>query len=249
MPKIIEECREKLLDLCDEHNLNLSENVAVSPLHPYDAIGKDADDDFVIKKGKETVIEAKFLDSSGQAFTDSPSKYSGTLGEVLDMPLSESKDRAIFIATMNALLRYFDIARGTLHCKDSAPTLCGVEIAKSIRECEGNRKIGLVGLQPAILNALVDAFGSKDVYVVDLNEEKIGTFVSGVEIWDGEKDLHKLVESCDLSLVTGSTIVNGTIDRIYEVFGTGGKRIIFYGNTISGGAALLGFNHICPFGR
>ena len=50
-------------------------------------------------------------------------------------------------------------------------------------------------------------------------------------------------------LVTGSSIVNGTIDGIKSLFETAGKPLVFFGNTISGAAALLGLDRLCPFGR
>ena len=66
-------------------------------------------------------------------------------------------------------------------------------------------------------------------------------------IWDGNKDIEMISKWCDIALVTGSTVVNGTIDPILKSFDKVSKRIIFYGNTITGVISLMGFDHICPY--
>jgi uncharacterized protein (DUF4213/DUF364 family) len=85
--------------------------------------------------------------------------------------------------------------------------------------------------------------------VVDLNPENIGETRSGVVVWDGEEDLSRLVAECDVGLATGSSVVNGTLDEILEHFQQAEKPLILFGNTISGVAALLGLERLCPFGR
>jgi hypothetical protein len=70
-----------------------------------------------------------------------------------------------------------------------------------------------------------------------------------VQVIDGEKDLDELIEWCDVGVATGSSVVNGTINRLNEKFDTGGKPLVFFGNIISGVAALTGLERVCPFGR
>ena len=113
----------------------------------------------------------------------------------------------------------------------------------------GRQRFGLIGLQPAILSAMAERFGTDSVKVVDLNPENIGTLKSGVLVWDGRRTLARLAFWCDVGLATGSSLVNGTIGEIRELFGDQGKPVVFFGNTISGAAALLGLDRICPFGR
>ena len=71
---------------------------------PDEAIGAKADENFVIKKGLDRVIEARFRGESGQAFTDAPGNWEGTLSELLDLHLEESRNRAFFTAGLNAVL-------------------------------------------------------------------------------------------------------------------------------------------------
>ena len=58
---------------------------------------------------------------------------------------------------------------------------------------------------------------------------------------------HVLVEWSEVGLATGSSIVNGTIEIIRR-FTDDNKPLVFFGNTISGTAALLDLDRLCPFG-
>jgi hypothetical protein len=50
-------------------------------------------------------------------------------------------------------------------------------------------------------------------------------------------------------LVTGTTIVNNTLDRTQSHAHAAGKDIILYGVTAAGVSGLLGIERICPRGR
>jgi len=248
-PDRLEQARRLLRERIEHHRTDLGSPVQVRPLHPDEAIGKDADPSFVIKKGKERVIEATFLGHKGQAFTDRPVSWSGTLGDLLSLTLDEIPNRAVFVAGLNALLSALEHLPGTIHCKDQDPSRCGPEIARILHERFGEVRVGLIGLQPAILKALVERLGPDAVRVVDLNPDNIGEKRSGVLVWNGEEDLSRLVAECDIGLVTGSSLVNRTLDEILERFQQAEKPLILFGNTISGVASLLGLERLCPFGR
>jgi uncharacterized protein (DUF4213/DUF364 family) len=245
----LKQARERLKKTLDQKGQDRSSWVHVRPLDPDEAIGKDADPSFVIKKGKERVIEATFDGHRGQAFTDRPSIWSGNLAELLSLDLEDIPNRAVFVAGLNAVLSAVEELPGTLHCMDEDPSRCGPEVARILYDRFGPVRIGLVGLQPAILKALVARFGPDEVRVTDLNPDNIGETRAGVSIWDGEKDLPRLVGDCDVGLVTGSSVVNHTLDEILECFQQAGKPLLLFGNTISGVAALLGLERLCPFGR
>ncbi|MDT8304030.1 MAG: DUF364 domain-containing protein [Sedimentisphaerales bacterium] len=245
---ILEKARIEFIQICNERNLDFTRTVAVRPLSPHDAIG-DAEADFVIKKGKEYVIEAEFNKAHGQAFTGIACQWNGTLEALLSLDLSDIRNRGIFVASMNAVLRSLKLATGTNHCLDEDPTNCGPEIAQQLKAKFGAKRFGLVGLQPAILKALVNHFTREFVRVVDLNPDNIGSLKSGIEVWDGQTDLPCLVEWSEVGLATGSSIVNGTIDKIIRCFKDDNKTLVFFGNTISGTATLLDLDRLCPFGR
>jgi hypothetical protein len=233
----------------ERQRADLTLPVQVTPLHPDEAIGKNADPAFVIKKGKERVIEATFQGYRGQAFTDQPTEWAGTLGNLLSLNLAEVPNRAVFVAGLNATLSALEDLPGTIHCKNEDPARCGPEMARILHERFGPVCVGLIGVQPSILKALVSQFGPEAVRVTDLNPDNIGENRAGVLVWDGGRDLPRLVAECDLGLATGSSVVNGTLDEILERFRETGKPLILFGNTISGVGALLGLERLCPFGR
>jgi len=246
---ILAQARNEFARLLEEKGTDRRLRLTVHPLSADEAVGAKADDALAIKKGKERVIEAVFMGAHGQAFTDRPSRWDGTLHEALSLDLSSTEHRAVFVAVMNAVLRSLGMASGTVHCQEDEPSRCGLEIVEAMESRFGRKRYGLIGLQPAILKALVNRFGAESVRVLDLDPDNIGTRKCGVDVWNGETDLPRLVEWCDMGLATGSSIVNATIDEIKERFDEAGKPLVLFGNTISGVAALLDLDRLCPFGR
>ncbi|ABA87493.1 hypothetical protein Pcar_0232 [Syntrophotalea carbinolica DSM 2380] len=244
---LLQQAQIKLATLCDAHQLDKNSCVTVRVLTPDEAIGANADKDFVIKKGKERVIEACWNGICGQAFTDQPHDWQGRLDQLLAMDLDSADQRAVFTAGLNAVLRGIEQADGTIHCKDDEPAQCGEEFTLQLHRRFGVKRFGMIGLQPAILDAMVEGFGSVRTRVVDLNADNIGHKRCDVMVWDGEKDLDKLIEWCEVGVATGSTVVNGSIDQLREKFEEAGKPLVFFGNTISGVASLMNLERICPF--
>jgi hypothetical protein len=95
----------------------------------------------------------------------------------------------------------------------------------------------------------VEHYGVDHVRVLDLNCDTIGTSKHGVLIRDGSEPFDEHIDWCDLGLVTGSTIVNNTIDEIANRFNKRQTPLTFFGNTISGTAYLLSLPHLCPYGE
>ncbi|MCD4689444.1 MAG: hypothetical protein K8R55_08935, partial [Desulfuromonadaceae bacterium] len=231
-----------------EHNLDPTQQVTVHCLTPDEAIGAEASAEFVIKKGKERVIEADFDGATGQAFTDHPSDWLGSLDELLHLDLTDTGRRAIFTSGLNAVLRRLDLATGTIHCRNDEPTRCGEELSNLLYERFGVACYGLIGLQPAILEAMGDGFGTSRIRVLDLNQDNVGQERFGVTIWDGEKDLQRMIDWCEVGVATGSSVVNGSINDLLKRFAAADKPLVFFGNTLSGVAALLDLPRLCPLG-
>ncbi|MEM3017827.1 MAG: DUF364 domain-containing protein [Candidatus Bathyarchaeia archaeon] len=246
----LERAKEVFKEIVEERNL-LEESVLISfrPLKPEEAIGNPGRDDFPIIAGKEMVIEASFRGKRAHVFTDSPSNYAGKLKEILEIDLYTNKNRAIFVGALNAVLKYLGIIERTIHCRDDEPFKCGSEIARSLKKKQDVKKVGLVGLNPAILEGLVTAFGKDSVWVTDLNVENIGKEKTGVAVWDGRTMTEKMIAEVDLVLITGTTFVNGTYDQIRELVARYKKNSVIYGVTASGICSLLKIESICPYGR
>lgn len=243
---ILQEAKRRFIDEIESRKdgcKDLSDEVIVSgPLSPKDAIGETGRDDFPILRKKEVLMQAVYKGSSGQAFTAIAGNFQGSLGEVMDLPLKSTFERAVFVSTMNAVLRSLGLAEKTVHCRNEGPKECSLCMMRWIKE-QGAARVGLVGMQPAILEALVNALGPERVMVSDLADA--GAVRCGVKVQDGMEP-SEIFERCQLILITGSTIVNGTIDGLMEEASRNERRAVFYGTTIAGTAYLLNLERWCP---
>ncbi len=249
-PSVLEVCRGFLRDIVEQESLlDAHVSVVAKTLAPEEAIGTPGRRDFPIIMGKERVIEAIVLEARGHAFTDSPGEFDGTIGEVLELVLDTSQNRAMFVATLNAVLRHLERVSGTVHCRDEDPELCAGEIATLLLDRYGRVTVGLIGMNPAIAECLVGTFGETRVHITDLNPDNIGQLKFGVEMWDGNDRTRDLIESSDVLVVTGTTLVNGTFDDIHRMARDARKSSLLYGVTAAGVSELLGIERICPRGR
>lgn len=234
--------KERFFNLIKEKNLmSLKvEVVSARTLTPQEVIGKPERDDFPLLKRKEVMLQADFKGSLGQAFTDMPGNYSGTLKEIFDMTLDNNFKRAVFIATLNAVLRYLNYISKTVHCKDNEPAECAAHLVDYIKERFGNPRIAFIGMQPAMVEALVAQF---KIRVVDLDPDNVEQKRCGVLIED-VAHTKEILSWADVILATGTTVVNNTLTSLLIE-----KPIIFYGVTIAGVAYLKGYEQYCFCGH
>lgn len=221
--------------------------VEVNCLTPVEAIGFPGDRDYPLLRGKEILLQARFRKSPGQAFTGSPASYQGRLGDVIELDLEKPENRAIFIASLNALLRDQGLIKKTVHCHNGDPEECGRQIAIYLKQEHNPKKVGIAGYQPALISACIDFFGPDRVKVTDLGADNLGKIFRDVEIWDGMTQTDKLIAECDILLVTGSVFANNTAEPFYRA-AENGKPLYFFGTTVTGIAHLLGLAHLCPMG-
>ncbi|MCP4678666.1 MAG: hypothetical protein GY854_24780 [Deltaproteobacteria bacterium] len=246
---VLEEVHSKFMSLVQQADLaNAEVSVMAKPLTPEEAIGTPGRRDYPIITGKERVVEAVIKGARGHAFTDSPREFVGSIKDVLDLSLDVSQNRAIFIAALNAFMMHLEMIEASVHCKDEDPERCAMEIAPHILSKYGKVNVGLVGLNPAIAESLVETFGLEHVRITDLNTKQVGEERFGVKIMDGNLQVKELVESSDVVLMTGTTLVNGTFDSLRGRILESGKALIVYGVTAAGISELLGFERICPYG-
>ena len=109
--------------------------------------------------------------------------------------------------------------------------------------------MGLIGLNPAIAERLIDTFGPKHVRITDLCRDIIGEQRFGVEIWDGNERTENLIDKSDVIIFTGTTLVNNTFGQIKNRIQALGKHYLVYGVTSAAVSELLGIERICPKGR
>ncbi len=234
--------KERFFNLIKEKDLMSSkvEVVSARTLTPQEVIGKPERDDFPLLKGKEVMIQADFKGSLGQAFTDMPGNYSGSLQEILAMPLDNNFKRAVFIATLNAVLRYLNYISKTVHCKDKEPGECAAHLVDYIKERFGNPRIAFIGMQPAMVEVLATHF---EIRLTDLDPNNVGQQKWGVLIED-VAHTKEILSWADIILATGTSAANNTLTSLLIE-----KPIIFYGVTIAGVAYLKGYEQYCFCGH
>ncbi len=241
----LEEMKERFAELLRQEGISLNEVTEVISSHPLtseEAIGRPERSDYPLFKGKEVMIEAKFRDCRGQAFTDMPRSFSASLEEILSLPLDRNDNRAVFIASLNAVMRHLNLIEKTIHCRNEEPGLCARQLVDYVHKRFGNPRIAFVGLQPAMVSALAEHF---PIRVTDLDRDNVGQVKCGMKIEDSSAT-REIIDWGDVVLATGSTAVN---DTLLSIMGDKKKPVVFYGVTASGVAHLAGLERFCPFGH
>ena len=216
--------------------------VVTRPLTAEEAIGTPEDDDYPLLKGRERLMEAEFRGAKGHAYADLFGDYEAGIEEIANLQLVNNFKRAVFIASLNAVMRYLGLAEGTVHCRDEEPVECARDLNGYLKDTFGVlERVALVGLQPRLLEALA---GEYRVRAVDLDPENIGQLRKGVRI-EPPEDIEDIITWAELILVTGTTVVNGTIER----FLNRDRPVVFYGVTIAGPARVLNLNRFCVKGH
>lgn len=216
--------------------------VTCRALTPQEAIGETTRKDFPIITGKDVMIQAEYHGSYGQAFTDSPTAFSGTLSEILKMDIThDAHNRGIFVATLNAVMKSVGLCDGTVHCRTSGPEQCAQEMRAFLRKNYPNvKRVALIGYQPSLLEMLHES--GYEVRVLDLNPANIGQRRYGVVVEDGNLSKDEVIQTfADLILCTGSTLCNGTIVDYMNL----PVEVLFFGITLAGSADLLGLKRVC----
>lgn len=231
----------KFLEIVEEHGMSAEEiNIKSKALSAEEAIGITKRKDFPILTGKEIMLQTEYKGAVGQAFTDSPAVFIGTLNEVLHLDIeNDAHARGLFVASLNAIMRYLSRVNNTVHCKNEDPERCAETYVQYIREAYGTPKIAVVGYQPAMIENLSKVF---EIRALDLDPNNVGVVKYGTLIEDGVKAYEAVVINwAELVLCTGSTLCNGSIVNFIDI----GKEVIFYGTTVAGAAELLGLKRVC----
>lgn len=237
MSDIYKQLKQRAFKLWESDDI-LSEKIMVTAkaLSTQEAIGNPEDDDYPIQRGKEKIMQAQFKGSYGQAFTDHFGNFEGTLKDIVELPLTNNFQKAVFISALNAVLRYKGQIGKTIHCHDDEPITCAQKLVEYIQKKYGDVKITQIGFQPRMAEYLSPVF---DMRLIDLDPDNIGETKQGVLI-EGADATQNAVDWCDLLLVTGTTVANGTIELFLDK-----KDILFYGTTIAGAAMLMGWDRFC----
>ncbi len=227
--------------LKDNHLLAEQVKLTTRALSPEEAIGITERKDFPILTGKDVMVQAECAGSFGQAFTDAPAVFHGTLKDVCELDFDANPhNRGIFIASLNAVMGALGRAKGTVHCRNDGPERCAPDAAAYIKAHYGAPKIALIGYQPSLLERLSKEF---ELRVTDLNPDNIGAERYSVLVEDGANPevWQGMCAWADLILCTGSTICNGSIVNFLPYK----DKMLFFGTTLAGAAELMGLKRLC----
>ena len=237
----MKELKRKIIEVIRDYEIkNGLVRITARPLSLQEAIGNPEHGDYPIQKGRERLMQADFNGAYGVAFTDMFGDYEGFLYELVNMELDNNFRRAIFVSTINAMLKSLGLIDKTSHCKDRGPVDCQKSVINFFKERFGNSKIFQVGFQPRFVEALSKKF---EFRVTDMDEDNIGKRVNGVMV-EHPEHAEKNMEWCDVIFATGSTFVNKT----YKQFIVKSKPTVFYGVTCAGSVYLLDLKRYCPEG-
>ena len=164
------------------------------------------------------------------------------------LPLENNAERALFVATLNSAMRFLFPEIKTVHCRNDTPSLCTKKIINHFAGSLSDKKIGLIGRQPAMLNALTYSLGADQVCCIDNDDNRDDTAESGTTIRQGpQAEILRLFETTDLVLTTGSAVVNGTLPELLNLGRQYQVPVYFYGASIAGTAKLMDLQRFCFF--
>lgn len=233
----------------EQELLAASVSVLAKTLTHEETIGRPNRRDYPLATGKERVLQAVVAGAKAHVHVDFPCTFAGSLQDVLALPLTSNRARAIFIATVNGVLKSLNVIGDTLHCRDDEPEKCAKEMASALLEQYGKIKVGLVGVNPSIAENVVETFGPQNVNITESKFDPVERLKSGVTVWNGRSESEEFIASSDVILITDTTLVSGTFDRIWMALQDPEKQYFMCGITGSGICEFMGFNRWCPYGR
>lgn len=241
------EAREQLRGLVREHGLGEQVvTVVTRPSATQESTGEGIREEYALTHGDVVLVEATFSGAIGQALSDEPAQFSGTLDQALDIRLDTNGQRALFVATANAILAHLGLVRGTCHCEYPSVRECGWRVASSLWGEYPGADVGLIGFQRGFVEGLVEVFGTDRVHVADLAPENLGRKEHGVPIGDSAQDTKAIIESSDVVLVSGAMVVAGALEGILKTASEVQTPIILYGATAAAPAYLYNLPRVCP---
>ena len=78
----------------------LSSHVRIRPLNPDESVGAASSPDLARRRGPEKIVQAQIDGALGQAFTDMPCSWEGTLATALALPIDRPDRRAWVVASL-----------------------------------------------------------------------------------------------------------------------------------------------------
>jgi len=149
--KVYDILKEEVARIVMDKALEVEVVIKTAVLSSKEAIGNPEDKHYPLIVQKERIIQANFSNSLCQAFTDMYSNFSGELSKIATMELKNDLRRAIFVSSLNAVMRYLGLIAKTTHCRNEKPRLCGYKLAKYIEETYAHPRVAMGCFHPSLL--------------------------------------------------------------------------------------------------
>lgn len=178
---------------------------------------------------------------NGEAYTETPEAFEGTLKEALAIAPTEKGISAVTISAINAVMNALSLAPGVFPAEeqfhyDYADALC-----RYVTEHYGRSQIVLVGYDGYIVKRFMDE--GLDFWTLDMDPDHIAQDRFDHVVVNGAKlNRESAFAWGKIFIVTGSTLCNGTIIPYLD----SGKELLFYGITCAGAATLLELSWFSP---
>jgi hypothetical protein len=220
--------------------------IVAFPISPREAMGVPPRPDFAIVTGSVVMIEAEFLGSLAQAFASEPQKFSGTVSELFSLSFTTEKERALLLAASSAILAHFGLISGVRHCRDDAPERCASSFSEKLAADFPQGKFLFVDFQPSMVDHMVDRVGEKRVIVLDYNPTEIKKKRSGITAVHYDL-MGKVAREAGVILASGSGVVKGVFDDIFDIAKKTGIPLFFFGVSSAVPAYILSLPRFCPY--
>lgn len=182
----------------------------------------------------EYPVTATICGVKGEAYTEEPESFSGTLQQALQIPPSDKGISAVTVAALNAAMNYLGISPGTFPEGEEARLRYADALCNYVTECHGKSNVILVGYDGYLVKRFMEE--GMDFWTMDRDPDNITQDrFHHVVVNNAKRNRESSFVWGTYFVVTGSTLCNGTILHYLN----SGKELLFYGITCAGAAALL----------
>lgn len=179
-------------------------------------------------------VTAYFHDHKGEAYTECPRDFTGTLEQLLSLPMNDQGIDARFVAAVNAVLCFLTGSPGSFPDDPNAHKIYAERICSYVKEHYGTSRIVLIGYDGYLVKQFMDE--GLDFWTLDRDPNHITkNRFHHIVVNSGYYNRESSFAWGRIFLVTGSTLCNGTIIQYLN----SGKELLFYGITCAGAASLL----------
>ena len=182
----------------------------------------------------EYCVKADICGVKGEAYTETPEDFCGTLQQALEIPPTEKGISAVTIAALNAAMNYLQLAPGTFPEGEEARYQYADALCRYVIESHGPDNIVLVGYDGYLVKRFMDEgliFWTMDRDPDNITQDRFHHVV----VNNAKRNRESSFVWGKYFIVTGSSLCNGTILHYLN----SGKELLFYGITCAGAATLL----------